>query len=106
MAGLRLLQHLLLFGLRPVGEHFTSKPLYLFNRHGFGFIGSRTVGNRLIHLVGYLLQPIVSVRPILETLVQTFGSGFFFGKFIAHELLYLYTTSKSTISNLRILDRQ
>ena len=72
MSGLRLFQRLLLFGLRPIREHFTSKFSNLFNRHSFCFIGSRTIGNGLIHLIGYLLQPTVSVRSIGETFVQTF----------------------------------
>jgi hypothetical protein len=46
--------------------------LNLLNRHRFCFISSRTIGNSLIHLVSYLLQSTVRVRPIGETLVQTF----------------------------------
>ena len=46
------------------------------------------------------------MRAIGKSFVQAFGSGLFFVQFIAHELLYLYITSKSTISKLRIFDRQ
>ena len=56
-------------------------------------------------LIGNLLQSPIRVWPIGETFVESFGSAFSFTQFIAHELLYLYTTSKSTISNLRIFDR-
>ena len=87
-------------------KHLASEFLKLFNRHRFGFIGSGTIGDGLIHLVSYLLESPISVRPIGEAFVQSFCSGFLFWQFIAHELLYLYITSKSTISKLRIFDRQ
>ena len=56
MSGSRLFQSLLLFGLGPIGKHLASKFLNLFNGHSFRFIGGSTLGNSLIHLVGYLLQ--------------------------------------------------
>lgn len=54
---------------------------------------------------GYLLQPPISVRPLGEAFVQSFWCPILLWQFFAHELLYLYTTSKSTISNLRSFDR-
>jgi len=103
MLCLRLFQRLLLPGLRPVREHLASELLNLLYGHRFGFIGSRTVGYGLFHLIGNLLQPPIGTRSFGKAFVQSFPRPFFFRQFIAHELLYLYTFSKSTISKLRII---
>src|SRR3569832_2264649 len=100
-----LLQGLLLLGLCPIAQHLATEFSELFNRHRFGFIGRSTVGYCLVHFVGYLLQSPIRMWTIGETLIQTYRSAFFFWQFIAHELLYLYITSKSTISKLRIFAR-
>ena len=83
-----------------------SEVSQLFNGHRFGFIGGGTLSYRLVHFVSYLLESPISMRAIGEAFVQGFGSGFLLVQFITHELLYLYITSKSTISKLRIFDRQ
>ena len=101
--GPRSLQRILLFGFGPIGEHLASKFLKLPHRHSFRFISSCTVGDRLIHLIGNLLQSPIRMWPIGEALVQSFCSPFFFTQFIAHELLYLYIFRACTISKLRIL---
>jgi hypothetical protein len=103
MLCLRLFQGLVLFGLRPIREYLSSEFSNLLYRHRFGFIGSGALGYGLIHLIGNLLQPPIRVWPIGKALVQSFSSPLLFRQFIAHELLYLYTSSKSTISKLRIV---
>src|SRR5579862_90310 len=108
LAGLRmiaasLLQGLLLLGFSPILKHLASQLLNLFDRHCLGLISRGTVGNRLIHLVGYFLQPPVSMRPLSKALIQSLGSRVSLSQFIAHELLYLYTFYPCTISKLRNL---
>jgi hypothetical protein len=48
----------------------------------------------LIQARAYLLQPPISVRPLGQAFVQSFWRPILWWQFFAHELLYLYTTSK------------
>ncbi len=98
----RPLECVLMFGLGPIGQELPSKLLKLFDRHRLSLIRRGPLGHRLIHLIGYLLQPPIRMRPIGEAFIQTFFTTAWFVQFIVHELLYLYTFRACTISKLRI----
>jgi hypothetical protein len=87
----RSFQTLPLFFLRPIAEELPAQMPNLFASPGFRGIGRATVGDGLLHPVGDLLPPRISVRTRSKSGIQSRGMGDSGWPFIIQELFYLYT---------------